>query len=310
MLGVAATALGIYLLVRVFGRHDFGAILDAAATVPVADLVLAITFTAASFGFIAAIELLGIVHCGRSVRIRRVIATAVGAIGIGHAIGLAAFSSGAIRYRMYGRAGLDFAATSKIVVFAGLTLVCGLATVGGVSLLWQADTLAPLIDISSSLLRAIGAAALALVAIYLLVCSRSRRRVLPLWRHETIRVPRGKLALAQVAMGSANILCIGGVLYACLRGFVDVEYATAAALYVSSDITALTMHVPGGWGVLEYIVTSVLSDQNVLAGIVLYRAIYYLVPLGVGLVVFVVDELAGRRRAVRVRRAERMSEAT
>jgi uncharacterized membrane protein YbhN (UPF0104 family) len=73
------------------------------------------------------------------------------------------------------------------------------------------------------------------------------------------------------ARGRFNILCIGGVLYAALRSFVPAEYATIAALYVSSDITALTAHVPGGWGVLEYIVTSVLGEEHVLAGIVLCR---------------------------------------
>ena len=218
-------------------------------------------------------------------------------------------SSGAIRYRMYGRAGLDFASTGKIVVFAGLTLVCGLATVGGMALLWQAKTLAPLIDVSTVLLRSVGAGALTLVAVYLLMCTYSPRRVLPLWKNETIKVPRGNLAIAQVVLGSLNILCIGGVLYAALRSFIPVEYATAVALYVSSDITALTAHVPGGWGVLEYIVTSVLGEEHVLAGIVLYRAIYYLLPLGAGLVVFIGDELVGRRRTVQARHAETMRRA-
>jgi glycosyltransferase 2 family protein len=304
MLGVAATLLGLYLLVRIFRNHDFAAILDAAGSVPFTDLLLALFFTAASFTCISAIELLGIVHCGRAVRIRRIIATAIAAIGIGHAIGLAALSSGAIRYRMYGRAGLDFVSTGKIVMFAGLTLMCGLATVGGAALLWQAETLAPLVDVSVTALRVVGAAALAVVTAYLLLCSYSPRRILPLWKNETIGVPRGKLAVAQVIMGSLNILCVGGVLYAALRSFVHVEYATVAALYVSSDITALTAHVPGGWGVLEYIVTRVLGEAPVLAGIVLYRAIYYLLPLGVGLLVFVSDELAGRRRIVQARNAE------
>jgi len=309
LLGVAATLLGVYLLVRIFRKHDFAAILATAASVPVTDLLLAGFFTVASFACIAAIEMLGIVHCGRAVRIRRIIATAVGAIGIGHAVGLAALSSGAIRYRMYGRAGLDFVSTGKIVVFAGLTLVCGLATVGGMALLWQAATLAPLVGLSPTLLRGVGTAALLLVGVYLVMCTYSTRRVLPLWKNESIKVPRGNLAIAQVVLGSLNILCIGGVLYAALRSFVPVEYATAAALYVSSDITALTAHVPGGWGVLEYIVTSVLGEEHVLAGIVLYRAIYYLVPLGAGLVIFVGDELIGRRRTVQARHAGAMRRA-
>jgi uncharacterized membrane protein YbhN (UPF0104 family) len=306
---VAASLLGLYLLIRIFRKHDFADILDTAASVPAGDLVLAGLFTTGSFACIITIDLLGVIYLHRAVRIRRVIATAIAAIGIGHAIGLAALSSGAIRYRMYGRAGLDFMSTGKIVMFAGLTLMSALASVGGVSLIWQADTLAPLIGMSAATLIAVGFAALAFVALYLLLCTYSRRRVLPLWRDESLRVPPGRFAVAQLVMGSLNIMCIGGVLYASLRSFVPVHYATATALYVSADVAALIAHVPGGWGVLEYIVTTVLADPRVLAGIVLYRAIYYLVPLGIGLAVFVGDELAARRRTVRARHAERMHEA-
>jgi uncharacterized membrane protein YbhN (UPF0104 family) len=61
-------------------------------------------------------------------------------------------------------------------------------------------------------------------------------------------------------------------------------------------MTALIGHVPGGWGVLEYITTTSLSGGEVLAGIVLFRAVYYLVPLLLGLVVFLVDEIVSRHK--------------
>lgn len=308
-LGVAATLLGVFLLYRIFEKQDFGELAEAATSVRPADLALALMFTMASFTCISLIEFLGVHYVRRPVPWQRIVLTAVSALGIGHAIGLAALSSGAIRYRMYGRADLGIVSTGKIVVFAALTTASGLGTVGGVSLIWQADTLAPLLNIAPDTLRFVGMGMLVLLLAYFLVCSFSPTRIVKIWRRVRVRVPSARFALAQFVMGSLNVLCIGGVLYATLRSFVEVHYATAAALYVSGDVSAIIAHVPGGWGVLEYIVTSVLVDERVLAGIVLYRGIYYLMPLGIGLIVFVTDELAGRRRTVRARHRERLREA-
>ena len=62
-------------------------------------------------------------------------------------------------------------------------------------------------------------------------------------------------------------------------------------------MSAVVGHVPGGWGLLEFIVTNALSgDGQVLSGIVLFRAVYYLFPLFVGLLIFLIDEVRGRRR--------------
>jgi hypothetical protein len=276
---------------------------------PPDDLALAATFAAMSFVCISAIELLSVHHVRQPVPWYRIVLTAIGAIGIGHAIGLAALSSGAIRYRMYGRAGLGIVSTGKIVVFAGLAMASGFAGIGGLALLWQAGTLAGLLDMTANTLRLIGIGALALLCGYFLLCTVFRGRFVTVWRGEGLCVPSVGLAAAHFLAAGLNILCIGGVLYAALRSFTDVHYATATALYVSGDVTALIAHVPGGWGVLEYIVSHVLDDERVLAGIVLYRAIYYLMPLCIGLVVFVVDELAGRRATARVRRAESVREA-
>src|SRR5690606_34085392 len=102
---------------------------------------LAGLFTVGSFTSIAAIEYLAIRYVRRPVPPARVAATSLAAIGIGHAIGLAALSSGAIRYRMYMRAGYGVVSTGKVILFSGLSAACGFAGVGGTALLWQADSL-------------------------------------------------------------------------------------------------------------------------------------------------------------------------
>ena len=291
VIGGLAILLAIFLLYRVFSHQDPAALREAVTSVSLRTLVIAGLLTAGSFIAISVLEYLAVRHAQAPVPLRRIVATAVAAVGIGHTIGLAALSSGAIRYRMYGRAGHGIVFVGKVLLFCGISTACGFAGIGGMALLWQAESLAPLLGIAPALVRGIGAAMLGVLIGYFLTCVLMRSRAISVGQKFTIRVPKGGVAALQILSANTNVLCIAGALYACLRDFTDVTYSMIAALYVSSDMTALIGHVPGGWGVLEYITTTSLSGAEVLAGVVLFRAIYYLVPLFLGLVVFIIDEV-------------------
>jgi uncharacterized membrane protein YbhN (UPF0104 family) len=295
-IGGLAIVVAIFLLYRVFSNQDPAALKEAVTSVSTRTLALAGAFATGSFVAISILEYLAVRHTRAPVSVRRIVATAVAAIGIGHTVGLAALSSGAIRYRMYGRAGIGIVFVGKILLFSAISTACGFAGVGGIALLWQAENLAPLLGSEPILVRAVGGAMLSVLAGYLLTCVLVRSRVIALGRSITLRIPRGRIAALQIMGANANVLCIAGALYACLHAFTNVTYFMTAALYVSSDVTALIGHVPGGWGVLEYITTASLADGNVLAGVVLFRAVYYLVPLIVGLIVFLIDEFITYRR--------------
>jgi uncharacterized membrane protein YbhN (UPF0104 family) len=295
VVGVLATALGLYLLYRVLRRYDFAEIADAVTSAPLWAILSAVAFTAGSFVAMACMEWLAVRYTGSKVSVRRIVRTAVAALGIGHSVGFVALSSGGVRYRMYRRVNVEPLAIAEIVLFSGLTVGLGLSSVGGVALLARGgDILAEPLGIAPGVVDALGWTALGAVAAYLLVCLLAP----PVWRFGRFhfRLPTPGTAVAQTIAGTVNLACVSAALYCCLRGFVAIEYPTAAVLYVGSDVSALVGHVPGGWGVFEYIVTEAIDDANVIAGVVLFRAIYFLLPLAVGLILLLTDEI-GRRRA-------------
>ena len=53
--------------------------------------------------------------------------------------------------------------------------------------------------------------------------------------------------------------------------------------YVLANTGVIASHVPGGVGVLESIVLSLLPGASVLAALLMFRVIYYLAPLALGL---------------------------
>lgn len=297
-LGVGASLLGLYLLYRVVRRYDMDEIISAVTAVPASTVVLALIFSILAYVFLIGAEYLAIRYTRRSVSSGRVAITAIAALGIGHSIGIAALSSGAVRYRMYRRAGLDLASVGRVMLFSGFTVSLGLATVGSLALLWHSAWLSEILGVSASALLAVAAAGLLAVAVYLVICFLKPRRFHI--RRFHIDVPSLGLACGQIFFGSAYLLAVAAVLYASLRSFTEADYPTVAALYVGADMSALIGHVPGGWGVIEYIITSALEGPQLLAGLIIFRAAYYLVPLAVGVAIFVVDEVAGRRTSQRM----------
>jgi uncharacterized membrane protein YbhN (UPF0104 family) len=292
-LGIAATLIGAYLLYRVIRRYDMGEVIDALGSVPASTILLVVLFTIASYIFLTGAECLAVRYTRQPVSSGRVVRTAVAALGIGHSIGFAALSSGAVRYRMYKRAGLGFPEVGRVILFSGVTVSLGLGTVGSVALLWHSVELARLIDVSRTALLVLAAVALLLIAAYLVICALQPRRLEI--RHFHLEVPSFGVACGQLFLGSGYLLSVAAVLYASLRSFSHADYATVAALYVGADMSALVGHVPGGWGLIEYIVTSALEGPQLLAGLIIVRAAYYLLPLAVGIGLFVADEVSGRR---------------
>ena len=128
---------------------------------------------------------------------------------------------------------------------------------------------------------------LALTALYV-GASLLHRGSLKIFRW-TLPVPPFRLTIYQIAIASADMLVAGSVLYVLfppIRG----GYLTVLEVYLVAYVLIVLSHVPGGWGVLEAGMMTLLGtlklvpdpDVNmpkVFAGIIVFRVIYFLLPL-------------------------------
>jgi uncharacterized membrane protein YbhN (UPF0104 family) len=293
---ILAALLGIFLLYRVFRQHDAGEIALALAKVPAGDILMATSFTAGSYACLTASEYMAVRYAARRrLPLFRICLTTLASLGIGHSIGLSALSSGAVRYRMYSRSGLDAEAVAKVMLFSGITVGLGLLTLFCTTMLVHGELIASFLHISIGHVHRLAAVLMLIAMLYLFTCWWRPRalRLGPL----RIKAPSALMTVGQIAVGSVNFVFIAAALYACLTPLVNVEYTQVVTLLILGDAAAIIGHVPGGWGVLEFIVSSVLTGANVIAGIVVFRAIYYLAPLVLGVGVLIADEFAGRRAA-------------
>ena len=115
---------------------------------------------------------------------------------------------------------------------------------------------------------------------YAWLCSTSRKRE---WRvrGHTVHLPSGRMAALQFTVAATNWASIAGVLWVLMRGQVD--YPSIVAVLLIAAIAGLVVHVPAGLGVIEGVFLALLSGRlpqgGLLAALLAYRAIYYLVPL-------------------------------
>ncbi len=107
LLFVAAIVGAGYLLHRTWSQYSFADVLRALTSIPRTNLALGLIFAAGSYFCLACNDWLGVRYAGRPLPFHQTALASFTGLSIGHNVGLAALSSGAVRYRFYSRWGLS-----------------------------------------------------------------------------------------------------------------------------------------------------------------------------------------------------------
>jgi len=260
---------------------------------------LALAGTVASFVVLGLIEMLAIRHANTArIPRRTVLATAFVANAFSQSIGLALLTGAAVRVRAYARRGVDTAAVARISAFVTLTVTLGLLGCGAIAFLISR---APLRVLSLTLpVHPLGVALGLLVLAYLAWSLVATRDQIGRGRWQ-LRRPRPRAALTQLLLSSADWLLTGTVLFAVLPSTLGIEYGALLRAYLVAQTAGMVSHVPGGAGVFEAVMLTLLATgtatqrAGLVAALVMFRVVYYLLPLLVALGVSAVAELRPKR---------------
>jgi Predicted integral membrane protein len=262
--------------------------------------VLALAATTASFLLLGLIEALALRCAASRVRISRrsAMATAFVANAFSQSIGLALLTGAAVRLRAYSRHRLDASAVARTSAFVTLTSTLGLVACTAVALLASGDSLR--LAAVALPARPVGLVLLLVIAAYVtwsVVASRDfvgRGR----WR---LRRPTGRVAAAQLLLSSADWMLTGTVLFAVLPSAAGLGFGELLRVYLIAQTVGMLSHVPGGAGVFEAVILTLAArgqpaqQAAVVAALVSFRIVYYLLPLLCALIVAAATELRPRR---------------
>lgn len=277
---------------------DWAGVLTALRGYPLVSVGMAVLLAAASLALYSCFDLLGRYYTGHQLGTVTVMTVTfisyVVNLNLGSLVGGVAF-----RYRLYSRLGLANGTITRVLTLSMLTNWMGYLLLGGLVF----STMPPMLPVDWPVttfhLRLIGAVLVGVATAYLALCALSAKRVLSIRGH-AMALPSARLAGLQLTMGAANWLLMSGIVFVLLQQ--RIEFPTVVGVLLLASIAGVITHIPAGLGVLEAVFVALLSHQMpapaLLAGLVAYRVVYYLAPLGLAAVVYLVIEARARKLAV------------
>lgn len=294
---IAFFVLVAWLLIAQARSIEWEKVLATVRDRSVRSLLLAALLAVCSYAIYGCFDLIGRYVTGHQLRRRVVIAVNLICyafnLNIGATIGGAAF-----RFRLYSRLGLDAGTTARIIAITMFTNWAGYVLLGGAVFLLRPLSLPPDWAIDTSGLRVFGGVLLAIAFAYLLLCVFASGRGVTVKGH-TATIPSLRFTLLQLAMSCANWLLIAAVIYTLLER--QIAFTDVLSVLLVAAIAGVITHVPGGLGVIEAVFVALLShrvsESELIASILMYRTIYYFVPLGLATAGYLLLEARIRKPA-------------
>ena len=237
----------------------------------------------------------------RPMRFARIMYVSFVAYAFSHNIGVGAVSGGSVRYRFYSRWGVSNYDIATIIIFGGMAYVLGIIAVAGIIIFINADDLALAMGLPVWGAQTLGIVATIVGSAYLIWSVVGRPSFVLKGRR--FRPPSIKIGLTQVASACLEWGFASAALYFLLPQDLGVSYWHFVGIYVIGYVIGMMSQAPGGIGVFEAALLLLLPEtapmEAILAAILAYRALYFLLPFVIALFMMGCSEARGIARATR-----------
>jgi uncharacterized membrane protein YbhN (UPF0104 family) len=296
--------VAVIVLYRILRDIDPDELLKALEATNWGTLISAGCFVAAGYLTLTFYDLFALRTIGRTDVPYRVAALGgFTSYAVGHNIGASVFSGGAVRYHIYSNWGLSVIDVTKICFVAGLTFWLGNVTVLGLGILYTPAAARAIDQLPLWLNRGFALLLLALLAAYIgWVWAKPRMIGRDDWQ---VNLPGGPLTLLQIVIGIIDLSCCAAAMYMLMPDQPNLGFATVAVIFVTATLLGFASHAPGGLGVFDAAMLVALyqfNKEDLLAGLLLFRLLYYIVPFVISLSILGIRELSLGRAARRVAR--------
>ncbi len=294
--------IAVIVLYRILRDIDPEALIDAIDSTDWKTLIIAGLFVAAGYLTLTFYDLFALRTIGRSEIPYRVAAlSGFTSYSVGHNVGASVFSGGAVRYRIYSSWGLSVIEVTKICFVSGLTFWLGNATVLGLGVLWSPQAARAIDQLPLWCNRVMALVILTLLVAYVAwVWVKPRVIGRDGWQ---VTLPGGPLTLLQIAIGIIDLGCCAAAMYMLVPDEPNIGFVTVAVIFVAATLLGFASHAPGGLGVFDAAMMVALwqfDKEDLLAGLLLFRLLYYIIPFVISLAVLGIREALLSRAARRI----------
>lgn len=290
----AMVAFVIHHEIEIYHWHD---IRQALQHFPVPLMAICAGVTLLSYLALSFYDYLALEYAGEKLPYRRVALTSFLSYAISNNIGHAWLTGGSMRYRLYSGWGIAGVSIAKVVAFCTITYFVGALTllVGGYVFSSNLSLLSGKLP-HGSMQVAIMVGAASLIAWWGLVVFYRKPVTI---KGFSLTVPKLSLAFRQLLVALLDLLLASVVLYLPLNHYTGMPFGDFLVLYIFAQLAGLISQLPGGIGIFEgsfiFLATGNYPAPHIIASLIIYRAIYYFMPLLFASVMLVSYELRMRR---------------
>lgn len=211
-----------------------------------------------------------------------------------------------VRYRFYSAWGFSISEIVRLVLMLAVTFWVGALGLCGIIFIFFPPAIPealashmPIHDI-----RVLGLILVGLASIYLILCFSIRKPVHIMGKE--FFFPSPAIAIAQCAVAGIDIIAAAACMFVLLPGDIGISFIDFLPSYLMAQVAVVLTHIPGGVGIFELIIlelTHTSQEQMVFAAVLLFRLIYYIIPLLAAAILLAVYE--ARQRVNMMREAGR-----
>lgn len=284
------------LLFTLIKQIEWQEVKDALLSYKISTLLICVAIALGSYCVFASYDLIGKKYTGHTIPPRQIVP--LGFVCYAFNLNLSSWVGGiALRYRLYSRLGLDVPTITKILSMNLITNWLGYLILAGTIFLFGLINLPDNWKIGSTALQIIGAGMLSIAIFYLFACKYAKRRSVNLFKHK-LSLPTSSLSFIQASLAILNWSLMGLIIFMLLPDD-KVSYPTILGILLIGAIAGVITHIPAGLGVLETIFITLLQHQlskgTILAALIGYRVIYFLIPLGIAVIIYLILESRAKR---------------
>lgn len=302
VLSLCVMTAAAFVLRNMLRDIDVDKVVGAVSAIPAPSIVGAVVLAAASFATLTFYDFFALRTIGRlDVPYRLAALTSFFSYTFGHSLGAMAITSAIIRYRMYSPYGFTAPEIAKVAFITGLTYWLGNAVVLGFGIAYAPAAASALNGLPQWLNQAGALGVLVAVVGYLIWLSRRPRHIgRGAWR---IPLPGLRLTVFQIGIGILDLSLAASAMYVLLPAHPSVDFISAVVVFVTATLLGFIAHAPSGLGVFDaamLVGLSQIEPEPLIASLLLFRGLYYVLPFLIALAVFIGRELM-IRQIVRIR---------
>ena len=207
-----------------------------------------------------------------------------------------------VRYRFYSTWGFTITDIVRLVLMLAVTFWVGALGLCGIIFIISPPAIPPdLLDkMPFTDVRFLGVILTAIASSYLILCFFIRKPV-HIFGKEFV-FPKPGIALAQFAVAGIDIIAAAACMFVLLPEHIGISFIDFLPSYLMAQVAVVLTHVPGGVGIFELVIlelTHTPDAQVVFAAVLLFRIIYYIIPLMAAALLLAVYEARQSRYVLR-----------